>query len=663
MTRHFFRPLHALGAAALLGLHAWLAVSATRHKSATYDEPLHMVGGYAYSVAGDYRLHPENGMLPQRWLGAALRGQAPALPRVGYDEAWGKSDIATLSVGFLYDVRNDHRALLASARRAALVWTVALGLLVFGWAWTIWGPRGAFFGLMMYAISPTMLAHGALATSDMSAAFFILLSCWMWWRHLERPSAGTLLTSALAAGLAAIAKFTAAVLPPLFLLLAVWKLAASPTWTLQLGRPRELRGFPARVGWIAVAVAVHALVAGLIIWAAFDFRFSPVGDGMPAMSQYYRQWSAALPADGLMRSALLAMREWRVLPEAYIYGFGFVLRFAESRPAFLNGEFGSGGWWWFFPYAFAVKSSIAELMVCAATLGLGIAGWRARSGEWRVWLRSRAASFVPLAALALTYSLISLTSNLNIGHRHLLPIYPLLFIASGAMMAVPSAARSLRWLAITVLALGTFESFAVRPHYLAFFNASVGGPAQGWRHLVDSSLDWGQDLPALQRWVQQHRQPGETLYYNVFGQRRAAAFGLEGVEIAPDYADAERAWVEWGPGLYAISATSLQDVYSPMAGPWDGQDEANFQILARALREERVANPLSARIGPSPEIGRNYWTLERLQFARLVNYLRLREPDATLGHSIFVHRLTAEEARVITSGPPRDYLGLLESVR
>lgn len=662
MTRHSFRPLQALGVALLLSLHAWLAHSATRHTSATFDEPLHMVGGYAYNSEGDFRLHPENGVLPQRWAGAALGRLAPTLPREGYDEAWRTSDIAALSDGFLYDVGNDHEALLATARGAALLWTVLLGLAVFAWAWTLWGPAGAFLALALHAISPTMLAHGALVTSDMSGALFVLLASWAWWRHLERPSGGSLLLSAVAAGLAAIAKFSAAVLPPLFVLLAIWKLVTVPVWTLQLGPARELRGVVARSAWIAFAAVVHVLVAGLIIWVAFDFRFSPVGSDMPAMAQYYRLWSDALPSDGPVRSVLVAMREWRLLPEPYIYGFSFVLRFAESRPAFLNGEFGSAGWWWFFPYAFAVKSSIAELLALLTTLGVAAAAWRASSLQERTAFRAHATRLLPLLALAATYLAISLTSSLNIGHRHLLLLYPILFIVSGALV-IPGAARWRRGLALALVTIGTLESFAVRPHYLAFFNASVGGPALGWRHLVDSSLDWGQDLPALVDWVRAERRPGEALYYSVFGQRRAAAFGLEGTEIAPNYSPKSRPWVEWGPGLYAVSATNLQDVYSPFAGPWEQKLEVEFQMLLRKLHSERDRDPSTAVIGSAPEIGQNYWSLERLQFARLVNYLRLRRPEAVLGHSIFVHRLSDDEARVITSGLPREYLALLEAAQ
>ncbi len=656
------RPVHALLVALLLSLHGWLAYSATANKSATFDEPMHLVGGYAYTSASDFRLQPENGVLPQRRAGLALRALDPALPMTGFESAWRSSDIAALSAGFLYDVGNDHRAILSAARRAAVLWSVALGLVVFAWAFTLWGALPALFSLALYSISPTMLAHGPLVTSDVCAALSILLACWAWWWHLERPSVPSLLLSAVAAGVAAIAKFSAAVLPPLFVVMALWQLWLQPVWTIQWRGPRELRGVVARSAWIAAAAVVHALVAAFIIWAAFDFRFAAAGPGMPEMAQFYRLWSDVLPSEGALRSVLLAMREWQLLPEAYIYGFSFVLRFAESRAAFLNGEFGVSGWWWFFPYAFVVKSTLAELAVTVSAIALAVAAWRRRVAPVREWLASRARPLVPLAALTLVYIALSVTSNLNIGHRHLLPLYPVLFIAAGGVLAV-DASRWRRWFAAGLLLLGALESFAVRPHYLAFFNATVGGPSQGWRHLVDSSLDWGQDAPALVDWLREERRADEALYYSLFGQRRGPALGLYGVEIAPGYAEWPRPWVEWGPGLYALSATMLQDVYSPFAGPWDAQKERNFQALSQAARAERARDPSTALILPSSGVGNNYRTLERLQFARLTNYLRLRTPEAVLGYSVFVHRLSAEEARVITSGGTQEYLTMLEAAR
>ena len=98
----------------------------------------------------------------------------------------------------------------------------------------------------------------------------------------------------------------------------------------------------------------------------------------------------------------------------------------------------------------------------------------------------------------------AMTSPLNLGERHLLPTYPALFILAGG--AAGWLRSQHRWfgaaaVAALLVALGA-ESIAIRPHYLAYFNVLAGGPESGYRHLVDSSLDWGQDLPGLKRWLE-----------------------------------------------------------------------------------------------------------------------------------------------------------------
>lgn len=648
-------------AAVMLGLHAWLALRASDRMAPTFDEPLHIVGGYLYDTRGDFRLHPENGVLPQRWAAWPLARMDLQLPSVGYESAWRTSDIAALSTAFLYDVGNDHAAVVRAARRQAVLWSIALGVLVFGWAWSLWGQGAAAMAVTLFALSPTTLAHGPLVTSDMSAAFTLTLACWAWWRHLQAPSLGSLALSAGVAALAALAKFSAALLPPLFLLLAAWMLWRRPLWRLHAFGARSLAGLMPRLAWIAVAIVVHAAVAFAAIWAAFDFRYAAASPEMPAMAQFYRLWSDAMP-EGAIGRVLDAMRGAQVLPEPYLYGFGFVLRFAEARAAFLNGEHGISGWWWFFPYAFLVKSTLAELLAAGGIVAAGVAWWRRAGGSVATRLAALPDGVVPLLAFLLVYAGFSVTSNLNIGHRHLLPVYPVLFILAGGLVAA-GAARWRRAIAVLALAIAGLEALRSHPHHLAYFNAFVGGPSLGWRHLVDSSLDWGQDAPALGEWLARERRPGEAVYYNVFGQRRMAAYGVYGTEIAPGYADAPRRWVPWGAGIYAVSATMLQDVYSPFAGPWTGQHESNFQVLARGARRDAEVAPDVMVIGTEPKVGNNYWTLERLQFARLVNYLRLRTPDAVLGHTIFVHRLTDAEARTIREGDTPSYVALLDAAR
>lgn len=630
-----------VGVAALLALHAVLALDGVRDRSPTADEPLHLVAGVSYWQLDDYRLQPENGNLPMRWAAWPVVRQGARLPIEGETEAWRYTDAPRLQTLLLYSGANDPAQLLATARRAALVWTLALGLLVFAWARLLWGLPSGFLALTMHALSPTLLAHGPLVTSDTAAAFFLLAACGAWWRALERPTSGRIALSGLATGGCAVAKFSVVLLPFMFAPLAVWAL------------------YRRRIGWRALIALAAANVAlpMLVIWASFGFRYTPAGPDAPPFAQYYRLWSVTLPPDGPVRAAVLAAREWQVLPEAYLYGFTHVLAFAAERSAFLRGASSVTGWWWFFPFAFLVKSTLAELALVGTAVVVGLR--RIRSGARQSALPSGVA---PLLALLLSYGAFSMASNLNIGQRHLLPMYGPLFILGSGILAA-GATRVWRGIAVGVVVLACLEVAVARPHFLAFFNAGVGGPSQGWRYLVDSSLDWGQDLPRVSAWLRAHRRPGEPLYYSLFGAGLPSAYGIEGVEIAPDWPDTPRPWVEWRGGLYAVSATRLQATYNPFHVPWSPEAERLHQKLAPAARRAVASGALPAIVQPHDSLGGNLRTLELLQFARLAAYLRLRSPDAVVAHTVFLHRLTDEEVETALRGGTSEYLNLLEAAR
>jgi 4-amino-4-deoxy-L-arabinose transferase-like glycosyltransferase len=655
-------PLLALCVTAMLALHAWSAVSATAEKSPTYDEPFHLTGGYSYWQYSDFRLHPENGMLPQRWAALWLLDDRPELPVAGAETWWARSDTPRLMDAFLYRSGNDTAELMQRARTASVLWSVLLGLMVFVWSRRLWGDAGGLFSLALFSVSATLLAHGPLVTSDVSAAFFLLAASGAYWKHLERLTPGTLALSALATGLAVVAKFSFLLLPFVFGAMALWRLVERAPWEARWGaRTAVASGSGRKATWLAGSTLLHLLVAWLLVWTFFHWRYLPVGPGMPAMEQYYRTWEFTLPPAGLLRSLVESARAWQLLPEAFIHGFTYVLAASQERAAFLNGEYSATGWWWFFPYAFLIKTPLAELLaVGAAALAVGMRWSRAERHGRAAMILGDVRLVLPLAALLLVYGAFSVTSNLNIGHRHLLPIYAPLLILAGSVASARMRGKR-RLAAVLLVGLALVESLSIRPHYLAFFNRLVGGPSQGWRHLVDSSLDWGQDLPGLSRWLASERRGGEPVFASLFGALDLESYGIDAHVLAPDAAFRARPWVELDAGLYAISATMLQDVYSAFRGTWTIELEQLYQTARRQVADRVAEGTLAPVVAPWDEWGPNFHTLDRLRFARLVNYLRLRTPDGVVGHSIFVFRLTETEVRTVVQGTAPEYVLLLEA--
>ena len=639
--------LLALGALAALG-HALLALTAVASKSMTADEIAHLTAGHAYNTRGDFRLQPENGNLPQRWAALPLLALEATLPPAD-SPAWRRADVWNYGHQFFFRGALSADLALFTGRAMIALFSAATGLLVLLWSRALFGWRGAFLSLALFALCPAFLAHGALATSDVVMTFFFLASVGAWWRHLETPGAGREGLSAVVFGLACVSKFSAVLLAPMFALCAIVSIA----------------GRAAQEGWrrpalrLLRSVALHLATAGLLVWLFYGCRFRAFAPAFAAGAGFYRgDWNWMLEDFGWSKPFVVALRDWQALPEAFLYGFAFVVQFARERAAFLHGEYSTTGWVHFFPFTFLVKSTLPLLLACAAgatAVSLRLAR-AARANRLRSFL-ARLRPLTPLAALFAVYWATSLASHLNIGHRHILPTYPVLFIAAGWLARWLNLRRPLACTGLGALLLWhALESWRIRPHYLAHFNQLVGGPTHGWRHLVDSSLDWGQDLPGLKAWLDTHAR-GEKVFLSYFGTGDPLFEGIAATALpALPEVGPPRRWHALAPGVYAISATMLQHVYSDVRGEWSFAREQEFQRL-RPLEPSLLAyqtDPGRRRALEQEAPAQNWVTAwkryELLRFARLCHYLRARGPDAAVGHSILIFRLNATELAAATAG-------------
>jgi hypothetical protein len=290
-------------------------------------------------------------------------------------------------------------------------------------------------------------------------------------------------------------------------------------------------------------MAVLLVLAGLTLWAIYGFRVGRPNEG-------------AVP----------------VLAPEYFEGLGKTLAHAADfgHPAFLLGERSTRGWWYYFPVAFVLKTPLASLcaLLCALSLNL--------------WDRSRRVGRRAEGMLILTpavYFAFSMSSALNIGYRHLLPILPFLFVYAGRLGPVVERSlsggrkgfrrRAVIGLAVSLSVWLVAGTLSVAPHYLAYFNAIAGGPDGGWRYLVDSNLDWGQDLPSLKRYLA-GRETTEPVNLSWFGCTYPHLYGLDlSYRLLPSHlsypypGDAARSAYNPfhpEPGLYAIGATNLNGV-------------------------------------------------------------------------------------------------------
>ena len=614
-------------AAGILGLYWWMATSVSDTQCTTGDEIAHLTAGYSYWTTNDYRLQPENGNLPQRWAALPLLGGKTKFPTLDQN-AWRISDVWDMGFQWFYTSGNDLAGMLRAGRRMIALFGVAAGALVFLWARRLHGDKGAVLAVALFAFCPTMLANGALITSDMTAGCMFLAAVTAFWAMAHRLTPWRVLVFGLALGLLCVSKFSAPLVAPMCALLFLVRVSGRSE--LESSRPFGTRIIGrARVAWALILATLAACaLAVAVIWASYGFRYAMFNKFEPNRVRSLVGWDVLEDRGGPTVPILRFARSHELLPESYIYGFAHTYRFSRYRKAFLNGDYRSTGWVQFFPYTTAVKTPLA-LFGLVALAALHGASRRRMPGEWR----SRLYEWSPLLSLFAVYWAFSLTSGLNIGHRHIIPVYPVLFVmAAGAAGWV---SRPLHWTGAAVAALAVWfaaESVWIRPRYLSYFNEIVG-PRDAWRHLVDSSLDWGQDLPTLRAWLDAHPPDGPVLI-SYFGSGDLDTYGIKGTRIGDINFDLRPRGVPGvlTGGLWIISVTQFQQVYTEARGPWDRKKEARYrELLAHVLTLEDTKTKLTYQEGVE---------FEEYQFARLCHTLRGRAPLAEPGYTFLIYKLT-----------------------
>jgi hypothetical protein len=475
MAVHVWRRLAVPAAVAFVGCFLAEGAAFLRANAQTFDEAAHLAAGYSFLSRADFRLMPEQPALV-RELAALPVYLWYRLPFRPDPDRWCARDAWTIGTDFLYGSAVPADYILTLARVPNLLLGAALVGLVGWWAYRLWGRAAALVGMALTALDPNLLAHSCLVTMDLGMALFALLTLYLLWEYLSSGAGRLLPGVGVALGLALVTKYSA-----LFL-------AAT----------------------VVLVSAVHVLGGGsaALPWDAADRR--------PARLAR-RLWRAALAT-----ALILGLAAVVILPFYAFTGFGAwcaglqdLARHQEhGHPAFLLGHYSRAGWWYYFPVAFLVKTPAASLLLVGASLALY------RLGKP---LGRRGALFL-LVPVAVFFA-VAMRARINIGIRHLLVVYPFLYVAAARVATIrfrPS------WVAPAVwgvpLAFLALSSLRAAPHQLAYFNEFVGGPGRGQHILSDSNLDWGQDLKGVKAYVVRHHLP--VVYLSYFGMAPPGYYGI-----------------------------------------------------------------------------------------------------------------------------------------
>jgi len=489
----------------------------------TYDEPAHIACGLEWLDQAQYRYEHQHPPLAR--VATALGPYLAGIHSSGLQSVYEEGN------GILY-AGNHYFRTLALARMGILPFFVLACAIVWSWSRRLFGTGAALASTLLFTMLPPVLAHSGLATTDMACATFVFASTYAFSRWLERPAWRQSLFLGASTALAALSKFSSLVFLPasmLAVLLLYWFIERPP-----------LAAFPREALRRIVSLIFAAAVLFLVIWAGY--RFS-VGHVM-AENRPYETIDRFLP-----ESSLPAFEFFDGIGEVEYHN-------TRGHESWLLGEYRTDGWWYFFPVVVAVKTPIAFLVLC----GIGFF-WLVRQSlakiRWQEWVP---ASCGPVILL------VCMTSSIDLGVRHILPIYPLLAMVAGlGLVRLLEAGRVRKAAAAWGLVLALWlvvSSVWSHPDYLAYFNESVGGKPESV--LAESDLDWGQDLQRLSDKLKELDVQEVTLAY--FGTADTSRHGLPVIRSLPAY-QRSSGWVAISLHWMTIGAAGMQKARGTNVSP------------------------------------------------------------------------------------------------
>jgi len=531
-------------AAGLLIFVFLVALFSMKDDSATMDEVAHLPAGYSYLTQKDMRLNPEHPPLIKNW------GAFPLLfiKDINFPSEikdWTEDINGQWGFGyhFLYKMGNPVDKMIFWARIPMILILILLGFYVFKWARELFGNKAGLLTLFLFSFSPTFLAHGRLVNTDIGAAVGVFIATYYFIKALQGPTKRNIILAGITFGIAQLLKFSVILLVPFFGFLGlIW-------WLIKSGKLLP-----------TLKILILTFVIGFIlIGTVYQYH---VWNYPPERQVRDAEVFLAAYPDFIKKPLLWAADKPVLRPYAqYFTGLFMVFHRASfGHTTYFLGEISNLGWKTYFPIVYSIKEPLAfHIFTLTAIL---YAAWLIKKPFWqntfwrtKNWIKNHFPEFAMLTFIGI-YWATSLYSNLNIGVRHLLPVFPFTFILVGAMIInlLKAPFLKIKYIILGVLIFWQiFSVISIYPHFLAYFNELAGGPNQGYIYTVNSNLDWGQDLKRLTKWVEDEKI--DKIYVDYFGGGDAQYYLKE--KYAPWWGTRDPA--EFPKGNYlAVSATFLQ---------------------------------------------------------------------------------------------------------
>jgi hypothetical protein len=512
--------------AGLLIIMAALAFFSTLGDSFTFDETAHIVAGYSYLTQKDYRINPEHpplikdlAAIPLLFLNLNFPKDDPAWTQASPAVWWHQFDLATK---FLYYSGNNPDFILFWTRIPMIIVLVLFALFAFFWAKKLWGKKAALIVLFIFCFFPTFLAHGRLVTTDIGAAFGVVFATYFWLEFLKKVTAKSIILAGLAFGLAMLIKFSLILLIPFF---------AIVTFIFAWLQDDGARKFSNLIKYGSLGILAGIIGVVFVIWPVYAYHVAGYPQERQIKDTQDLLNTTNIPDSVIKINILLDSNKiTRPLGQYFLGILTAGNRTTTGNTTYFMGQVSADSWKSYFPTVYLIKNPltfhILTLIVLIYAIWLVKRPWQKPFLRLKEWIKTHFAEFSMLIFLAI-YWTTSLVSNLNIGVRHLMPVFPFTIMLVSYLTAklLREPFLKLKYAILAILfAWQAVSVIMIFPHFIAYFNEAIGGPANGYKYVVDSNLDWGQDLKRLTDWTNQVvcPDPGtcqkiDKIYLDYFG--------------------------------------------------------------------------------------------------------------------------------------------------
>jgi hypothetical protein len=587
----------------ILAFMAIVSILNAKNDSPIYDELAHIPAGYSYLIKHDIRLNPEHPPLLKDLAAFPL-----IFMHLHFDTTqsfWNDNpNDAQWNAGkyFLYQAGNNSEKIVFWSRLPIILLSLVLGIFIFIWARQLAGITAGLIALILYTFDPNILGHNHYVTTDLGIAAFFAFALYYFIKFLKNPSWKNVFFGGIFLGFLQLAKFSSILIFPILgLMLLAYPLIRKNHSIGWMRTKEKLKLFGEYLGKGTLAFGISLL----LVWAVYQLNtFAMPAEKLPQIMQYYfhPQQSKNPVLDQALVEKLTRLNEKPLLAPLADYFFGIARvfqRVAGGNATYFMGEVNSAGFLSYFPIVFLIKEPLPIIFLIL--FAFVFSGWQIGKRlknipenfikkSWNSlidYIRTSPAEFSMLLFIFL-YSLISITGRLNIGLRHLFPLFPFIYILLAKKITEFIKKEHRREIKIffsiifcSFLAWLILETAMAFPNYVSYFNQLVGGPKNGYHYVTDSNADWGQDLIRLRSFLAKHPEIDKI---------RVDYFGIADL----NYYFKDR-YINWWrdkrpiePGWYAISAEFMQESIYDKSKP----DNQSYRFLKEKIPDYQVGTSL-----------------------------------------------------------------------